>query len=227
MNKQRLVAIDGPAGSGKTTIAKQVAQRIGYTYIDTGAMYRAMTLKVLQMGIDLGDEKKIVELAKKSHISFKVEGGEQQIFLDHHDVTGEIRSHKVNEKVSLISSYPGVRQQMVKEQKRLVKNTGVVMEGRDIGTVVLPYAKPKIFLTASLEERARRRFAEMKKKDLLKGKALGDIKGALQERDHFDSNRQEAPLTKAPDAIEVDTTYLSIPQVVEVIIDIIQRSFND
>lgn len=227
MIQRLLVAIDGPAGSGKTTIAKQVAYRLQYTYIDTGAMYRAITLKVLQRGIEMTDEKRITELAKRSRISFKPSKKEQRIFLDGKDVTQEIRTHEVNEMVSRISSYQGVRQCMVKEQQRLVKSSGVVMEGRDIGTVVLPYAKPKIFLTASPKERARRRYMEMKKKDMLQGKTLEEIEEALYQRDHFDSNRKESPLAMAPDAIEVDTTHLDTSQVVEVIIDIIRRSCND
>lgn len=222
-----MVAIDGPAGSGKTTIAKKVAQRLNYSYIDTGAMYRAITFKVLQEGIHPADEDQIVELAQKSRITFKPLKKEQRIFMDKMDVTDAIRSHEVNEWVSLISSYPGIRRQMVKEQQRLAKNKGVVMEGRDIGTVVLPYARPKIFLTATSKERALRRYQEMKKKDLLQGKSLEEIEGAIIQRDHFDASRDESPLCQAPDAIMVNTTHLTIPQVVEVVIDIIQRSFQD
>lgn len=227
MTQKLLVAIDGPAGSGKTTIAKQVAQRLHYTYIDTGAMYRAITLKILRQGIDPGDEKKSVEIAKRSRIRFKPNKKEQQVFIDGEDVTQDIRSHQVNEHVSLISSYKGVRQHLVKEQQRMAKNGGVVMEGRDIGTVVLPFAKPKIYLTASPKERAKRRYNEMKKKDMLHGKTLEEIEATIKERDHFDSNRKESPLAMAPDAIEVDTTHLNISQVLEVLIDIVKRSSND
>ena len=226
MSEKLVVAIDGPAGAGKTTIARQVAGELGYTYIDTGAMYRAITLRALRQGITK-NEASVSEMAGKSQISFQKKekrNSQPRVFLDHEDVTELIRRQEVNENVSLVSSYPGVRTAMAREQKRLASRRRVVMEGRDIGTHVLPSARPKIFLTASLDERARRRYQELKEKDLLEGMTLEEVKSDLERRDKLDSTRDFAPLKKAEDAIEVDSTELTISQVVEVIVDICLRT---
>ena len=155
--KKITIAIDGPAASGKSTTAKLVAHKLGYLHIDTGAMYRAITLKALDKKIDLNNKNEIVLLAQTSSVRLEVEDGTTKVFLDGIDVTKQIRTQLVNRSVSTVSSYKGVREVMVQEQKKMAANGGVVLEGRDIGTVVLPKAELKIFMVASVEERARRR----------------------------------------------------------------------
>jgi len=218
LSKEISIAIDGPAGAGKSTIARQIAQFLSYLYIDTGAMYRAVTLKALRLGIDLLLEKQLVKLAEEIQIQLKPDLSDQGeynnlVLLDGEDVTEEVRTPLVSQNVSLTARVAGVRKQMVSLQRKMAADGGVVMDGRDIGTVVLPQAQVKIFLTASIEERAKRRYWE------LKAKGYQIDLAALQEeialRDKLDSERKEAPLKQAPDAIIVDTTSLTIPQVVE------------
>jgi cytidylate kinase len=214
--KKITIAIDGPAASGKSTTAKLVAQKLGYLHIDTGAMYRALTLKALEKEIDLVDEEKVVLLAQTSTI--RLEGGDPttKVFLDDTDITDKIRTPQVNRSVSTVSSYQGVRNVMVREQQRIAVNGGVVLEGRDIGTVVLPLAELKIFMVASVQERVKRR-----KKDLSLSGIEADEKELIKEieaRDRKDSTRDISPLRKAENAIELDTSELSIEEQVEFII---------
>ena len=214
--KKITIAIDGPAASGKSTTAKLAAHKLGYLHIDTGAMYRAVTLKALDEKIDLGDMKRIVHLAQTSAIRLEVTGSASKVFLDGIDVTKRIRTPLVNRSVSTVSSYVGVRDVMVREQQKMAAAGGIVLEGRDIGTVVLPHAELKIFLTASVEERARRR-----KKDLaLAGihENQDDVVKEIETRDQKDSSREASPLRKAPDAIELDTSFLTLEEQVDCIV---------
>jgi cytidylate kinase len=221
LEKDLVIAIDGPAGAGKSTVAKIIAERLGYIYIDTGAMYRALTLKALNQAYDLEDEKKLGTLAENTDIKLVKAGEDNLVLLDGEDVTAEIRDNKVSNNVSVVAKVAKVREEMVKLQRQMAQSGGVVMDGRDIGTVVLPDADIKIFLTASVEERAQRRYDEL----IDKGEDvdLEQIKGEIIRRDDIDKNREVAPLTEAEDAIYVDTTKLDIGQVVEEILNICQE----
>ena len=217
MSKKLIIAIDGPAGSGKSTSAKIVAQKLGYTYIDSGAMYRAVTFVAIQKNI-LDNEDKIVGLAEDLEIKLQFINEETKVQIDGIDFTEEIRSIEVNENVSKVSKIEGVRKALVEKQKKMRDaEHGIVMEGRDITTVVFPDADLKIYLTALIEQRAKRRVEEYK----LKGKevTLEEIKHNIEERDRIDSTRSVSPLTKAPDAIEIDTSKVSIEQQVEIILE--------
>ncbi len=222
MSKNLIVAIDGPAGSGKSTSAKLVAARLNYLYIDTGAMYRAITFLAIRKNI-LRDEKLIVSLAEKSEIKLLFEDGETKVFVNNEDLTRSIRSVEVNRFVSDVSKIKDLREIMVDKQRELgSKDDGVVMEGRDITTVVFPNADVKIFLTASLEERASRRVKEFTENGT--EVKLDDIKNNLIERDHIDSSREVSPLKKAPDALTVDTTKYSIEEQVNIILDAVKKT---
>jgi cytidylate kinase len=213
------LAIDGPAGSGKSTISARIAKKLNWTHIDTGAMYRAVTLKAIELGVDLEDESSYRFLESVNiHYDF------DKIYVDDLDVTEAIRSDKVTNNVSLVSSFPYVRRKLVDLQKKAAEKGNIVMDGRDIGTVVLPHADLKIFLTANVEERAKRRYKENKQKgkDLHISKVIEDI----VVRDQKDSTRKESPLRKADDAIIIDTTYLTIDQVVDKIIELTDKKEN-
>ena len=216
------IAIDGPAAAGKSTVAKKVAERLSYIYIDTGAMYRALTYLALNRGLDLDDEQKLAGLLAESKIDLKQEAGNQKVFVNDEDVTAAIRSQQVTNQVSLIARHPQVREEMVKRQQVLAENRGVVMDGRDIGTHVLPDAEVKIFLVASVEERARRRHAE----NLGKGEnsELFQLKQEIEKRDKLDSEREASPLVKATDAVEIDTTSLSIDGVAKKILQVVEKA---
>ncbi len=214
-----LIAIDGPAGSGKSTTAKLVARRLGYVYIDTGAMYRAVTLKVLSCGIDAADETAVVELTKATKISL-VDGGELRVILDGADVTAAIRSEDVTRNVSLVSSYATVRELMVARQREIGSAKGCVMDGRDIGTVVFPEAELKFYIVADIMERARRRQEELSDNGV--ELPIHQVVKDLKERDRKDSTRSSSPLRKADDAIELDTTKLTIEEQVEIVLNYVQ-----
>jgi cytidylate kinase len=214
--KKIAIAIDGPAASGKSTTAKLVAHKLGYLHIDTGAMYRAITLKALDEKIDLNNQKEIVRLAKTSAVGLDVKDGLTKVFLDGTEVTKRIRTPQVNRSVSIVSSYKGVREVMVQAQQKMATSGGIVLEGRDIGTVVLPKAELKIFMVASVDERARRR-----EKDLaLVGIEAdhNDLVNEIVARDQTDSTRETSPLRKAEDAIELDTSNLTIEEQVDFIL---------
>jgi cytidylate kinase len=214
MNKNISVAIDGPAGAGKTTVARELAKRLGFKYVDTGAMYRAVAWKTLQEGAALDDQDAIVELASKMNIDF-AEGDGSRVFVDGVDVSKDIRSPEVTQLSSPISAISGVRRILVAKQRSLAENGGVVMEGRDIGTVVLPDASVKVFLAASIDERARRRYKEIL--DSGGQTNLEEIKMLIQERDHRDSTRTDSPLRKADDAVCINTDLLTVDQIVDMI----------
>ncbi|WP_413627342.1 (d)CMP kinase [Fructilactobacillus vespulae] len=215
------IAIDGPASAGKSTVAKIVAKDFNYIYVDTGAMYRTITLKALKNQIDLNNEKEIQILLKNTKISFKPGDPVQKVYLDNEEVTEEIRSENVTNNVSTIAALPVVREELVKRQQELATNGGIVMDGRDIGTTVLPQAEVKIFLIASVEERAERRYKENIKKGM--NVSLEKLKDEIEVRDYKDSHRKVSPLKKADDAIEIDTTGLSIDGVVDKIKQIVSE----
>ncbi len=217
MIKKMSIAIDGPAGSGKSTVAKIIARRLGFLYIDTGAMYRAFTLKALQTRIDLHDERALYQLLQDTLIRLKTDGSGQEVFLDDENVTVAIRSAEVNAHVSIISGHKTIRLELVRRQRLLGDQGGVVMDGRDIGTVVLPNAEVKVFLVASAEVRARRRYQENRDKQIPTG-SVEQLIEEINRRDHLDSTRDESPLVQADGAVRLDTTTLSIEQVVDQII---------
>ncbi len=209
------VAIDGPASAGKSTVAKRVAKKFGYVYCDTGAMYRAVTLAALQQGLAMTDTEKISELAKQIKITFQPAEPEQRVFINGQEVTRDIRLPKVAKNVSAVAAIPTVRQEMTKQQRQIAAEGGIVMDGRDIGTVVLPDAELKIFLIASVEERAERRFKENQEKGIETD--FETLKREIAERDYKDSHRKVSPLKAADDAITFDTTGVDIDGVVKFI----------
>lgn len=215
------IAIDGPASSGKSTVAKILAKDFHFIYVDTGAMYRAVTYLAIQHQVAFDQEDQLVELTKNYPISFEQTGNGQLVFVDNQDITEEIRQADVTAAVSEVSAHGKVRQQLVCIQQKLAEVGGVVMDGRDIGTTVLPNAEVKIFLVASVEERAQRRYKE----NLEKGMAsdFESIKEAIAQRDYLDSHREVSPLVQADDAVKIDTTGLSIDQVVAKIQGVIQE----
>lgn len=206
------VAIDGPAGAGKSTVARETAKKLGFIYIDTGAMYRALTWKALQLNVSLEDETELNRIAALTVIDLSLDEDTQQVWVDNQRVTNDIRSPEVTKSVSQVSAYAGVRESMVVLQRQLAVKKGVVMDGRDIGTFVLPDAEIKIFLTASEEERARRRFDEMIKQGLAID--FVQLKEAIILRDKMDSEREVSPLIQAEDAILIDSTGRSIEEIV-------------
>lgn len=210
------VAIDGPAGAGKSTVAKEVAKRLGFIYIDTGAMYRALTLQALELGIDINDENRLNEYLEKHIIQLINENDIQKVKIDGVDITKEIRTREVTKNVSLVSSHPLVRKTMVDIQRKLAMGSDVVMDGRDIGTNVLPKAEVKIFLTAAIDERARRRYKELIDNGFEAD--LDQIRADIELRDKKDQERTINPLKRAEDAILIDTSMYNIDEVVEKII---------
>jgi cytidylate kinase len=213
-----IIAIDGPSGAGKGTIAREVAARLDYRHIDTGAMYRAVAWKALQTGTDLRDESAVAVLSERA--AFDLAGG--RVVIDGHNVTRAIRTPEIDAAAAAVARHPAVRRVLVKRQRALGEGGGVVMEGRDIGTVVFPDADIKIFLDASAEERARRRAADPAHR-VSEAALLSDVATALAERDRSDSTRAASPLAMAADAIHVETTSLSVEKVVERVMDVIGR----
>ncbi|MCK4451832.1 MAG: (d)CMP kinase [Anaerolineae bacterium] len=221
--KPSIIAIDGPAASGKSTIGELLAQRLGYLYLDTGAMYRAVTWLALQQGIDIADEEAITALAERVEINITRptadDGRQYTVYANGRDVTWEIRRPEVDANVSPVSAYPGVRQALTDQQRRIGRRGRIVMMGRDIGTVVLPEADLKIYLAATAEERARRRHREI----LERGEEADfeEVLVAMRRRDKIDSEREAAPLRPADDAIIIDTTRLSIAEVLAKVEDLV------
>jgi len=221
MSKGLIIAIDGPAGSGKSSSAKLIAKKLGYLYIDTGAMYRAITYLALENEA-LKDESRILELARKSKIELEYNDGKLVVMLNDQDISNEIRSTAVNAHVSDVSKISAVRKLLVEKQREIgEKGSGVVMEGRDIGTVVFPNADVKIFLTASLDTRADRRAKEYFQNG--SEVIVEEIKNNLSSRDKIDSSRKDSPLTKAPDAVAIDTTNVTIDDQVKLILEQVKK----
>lgn len=207
------IAIDGPSATGKSTLAKALAKELSFIYIDTGAMYRAVGLYNIRKNIDLNNEDDVVNTLKDISIDIKYIDKEQRIFLNGEDVSSQIREEKVGMAASIVSTYKKVREVLVELQRSLANVQNVIMDGRDIGTVVLPNASLKIFLTASSEERTKRRYLELKEKG--KDVSIEDVAKELEERDERDTKRANSPLTKAEDAILVDTTNMNIKKTIE------------
>jgi CMP/dCMP kinase len=215
MEKKLTIAIDGPAGAGKSTVAQIVAKRLGYVYIDTGAMYRVVTLQALRVGIDMSNETALTALAENIDLRLESQDGDTKpkVWLNGEDVTHEIRTPEVSRHVSVVAQVLGVRSKMVDLQRQMGEAGGVVMDGRDIGTHVLPAADIKIFLTASIEERASRRGRELTEKGFQID--LDCLKSEMTTRDRMDCEREISPLIQAPDAILLDSTTLHIDGVVD------------
>jgi cytidylate kinase len=225
MNSNPYVAIDGPAGAGKSTVAKMVAKKLGYIYIDTGAMYRAVTLMALRRGLDLKDQICLSQLAENISIVLSPDGKSGlKVLLNGEDVSEDIRSQNVTSNVSLVAMVPGVRRRLVVLQRAMAEKGGVVMEGRDIGTVVLPDAPVKIFLTASYQERARRRREEL----AAKGNFIDQeqMEKEILTRDQIDSTREIDPLTAAADARIIDSTSFSVDEVVDMIMALVLLQYK-
>lgn len=222
MKERKLsIAIDGPAAAGKSTVAKMVADALSIVYIDTGAMYRALTLKALTHDVDLEDEQALIRLLQSTEIELSQGESGQIVLLDKTDVTADVRRQNVTNAVSHIATHELVREEMVRRQQQLANNISVIMDGRDIGTHVLPHADLKIFLLASVKERALRRHKENTEKGFASN--LDSLMAEIEERDHRDQTRQVSPLVKADDAIEIDTTSLSIEDVVAEILKRIEQ----
>lgn len=220
-SKRLTIAIDGPAGAGKSTVAKAVAAALNYVYIDTGAMYRAVTFECLEQGVDVADPEAVSSAVARMRLRLEPASPEPRVFVDGVDVTDAIRQPKVGEAVSHVAQAPAVREALVRIQRQMGEMGGVVMDGRDIGTVVLPAAEVKVFLTAAEEERAARRHAEL----VARGERITyeEVLEALRRRDALDRSRAVAPLRKASDAVEVDSTGRSVESVVAEILRLCQE----
>ena len=218
------IAIDGPAGAGKSTISKKVASALGFVYIDTGAMYRTVGLKAVRCGVDTNDEKGVIELLPSLDIEIRREGVEQHIYLDGENVSGQIRTPQISMAASNVSRIPAVRLAMVDMQRKLAQNHDVVMDGRDIASYVLPDAEIKIFLTASVDARAKRRYDEL----LEKGESVSfeDVKNEMIQRDTNDSTREFAPLTVADGAEVIDTSELTLSESIDKVIDYVRENLK-
>lgn len=216
------IAIDGPAGAGKSTIAKKIAKELGFVYVDTGAMYRAMALCLLEQGIDAADTGKIETACQTAVISIQYQNGEQQMMLNGVNVTGRLREEAVGNMASVSSANPRVREKLVELQRILAEQVDVVMDGRDIGTQVLPDAQIKVYLTADARIRARRRFLELQAKGI--SADIDEIEKNIKERDHRDMTRAISPLKQASDAVMVDSSEMTIDQVADAIVKLYREN---
>ncbi|MDD5087435.1 MAG: (d)CMP kinase [bacterium] len=216
-----VIAVDGPASSGKSTTARLVAQRLGYMHVDTGAMYRAVALKMLRDGIELTDNDRVMKLLRSTEVSQIEKDSQARILLDGEDVTDEIRSPEVSLWVGPVSEDYRVREHLVEWQRRLGRQGGVVLDGRDIGTVVFPDADLKIFMKADVRTRAKRRRKEMMGRGIVQ--TLEEVESAIETRDTRDSSREHSPLRKADDAIELDTTHLTIGDQVQRVLELAKK----
>lgn len=221
--KRVVIAIDGPAGAGKSTLAKRVADKLGFLYINSGAIYRAVALWALRLGVSLSDMHRLEQLAKAAKI--ELAAGDGRVLLNGEDVTEAIRDRRVSEAASKVSAVPGVRRALLDVQRSMAEKNSVVMDGRDIGSVVFPHAQVKIFLDADVEERARRRALELQQ--VGQPADLQSVAGDLEKRDDRDRKRSEAPLVQAPDAQLVDTTSLSPEDVEEIVLKLIRARISN
>lgn len=222
MNTHKIaVAVDGPAGAGKSSISKIVAKKLGYLYIDTGAMYRSVTWAVLHNHIDVNNQKAVEALLPELDLTMEASDDSCKVFIAGQDVTDFIRTPQVNNAVSIVASYKGVRQYLVERQRLMAEAGGVILDGRDIGSVVLPNAELKIYLTASVEARAMRRFLEVK--GTVNEQTLEDIKDSVMQRDDMDKNRKESPLIQVEDAVLVDSSEMTFDETVEHILHLVQE----
>ena len=210
------IAIDGPAGAGKSTIAKAVAKRMNYIYVDTGAMYRALAVHFLEKGIAAEDTAGIIAAAREAEVSIRYEEGVQQVYLNGENISSRLRTEEVGNMASMTSPIPEVRERLLELQRSLARERDVIMDGRDIGTNILPDADVKVYLTASVETRAKRRYDELTEKGLACD--YEEIAKDIRERDERDMNRETAPLRQAEDAVLVDSSDMTIPEVVETIV---------
>ncbi len=224
MKKHRVIAIDGPAGSGKSSTARLLAKRLGFTYLDTGAMYRSVTQAALERGIDLNDEARVTDIAGRLKIEIVPGENEDRFFLDGKEVTLLIRKPRIDAGVSLVSSYKGVREKMVELQQKFSRQADIVAEGRDMGTVVFPDADLKIFLVADLRTRAIRRYRQLSSIDITT--SIEEQTASLSSRDLFDSGRDHSPLRKDDDAVEIDTTDISLSGQVEKVYELACRKLK-
>jgi cytidylate kinase len=215
--KRLIITIDGPAGSGKSTTASRVAQALNYLHLDSGAMYRAVTLAALDAKVDLEDDDQIIQIAEKSTVELMPQGVFLRVFLNRRDVTDAIRSPKVTEAIAPVAANPKVREMLAKVQRHFAVDGGIVADGRDMGTVVFPNADLKIFLVASIEERARRRQSELSAKGI--EVSLDDLRANILKRDVSDSSRKISPLLKPEDAVTLDTSEMSIDQQVTFVVN--------
>ena len=215
------IAIDGPAGAGKSTIAKKVAKELDFIYVDTGAMYRSMALYLIRKGVKVEEKNKIIELLPEIHVTLAYVEGEQHVYLNQEDVSSLIRNEEVSQMTSSISTIPEVREALLSLQRNLAKENNVLMDGRDIGTCVLPNAELKIYLTASTKVRAKRRYDEMIEKGMECN--LKELEASIKERDQRDMNREIAPLKQAEDAVFLDTSDMNIEEVVNAIIRLVKE----
>ena len=216
-----IIAIDGPAGSGKSTVAKIVAEKLNFRYIDTGSMYRSVAWKSLEKNTALRDEDAVADIASKVKIELVPGKDGQLVFVDGKNITDQLKVEEISRGAAIVAAQPMIREIMTTKQRKLGKQGKVVMDGRDIGTVVFPQADKKFFLDADPKERGRRRFIELKEKDQVKNTDLPTIIAQIVQRDHEDRSRKIAPLKQAKDAMLIDTTHLSVDQVAEEIIKII------
>ena len=213
------IAIDGPAGAGKSTVAKRIAEIMHLTYVDTGAMYRALGLKAVRNGIDPGDAEAVATMLPDTTVTFIKINGEQHVVLDGEDVNEFIRTEEISHAASVISTLPEVRQKLVDLQREIARSTDTVMDGRDIGTVVLPNTPYKFYVTASAEVRAKRRFIEYQKKGILGDMTYEDVLNEVKARDERDMNREFSPLRPAENAVIIDTSEMSIDEAVDAVIE--------
>jgi cytidylate kinase len=218
------VAIDGPASAGKSTVAKIIAGKLSFVYIDTGAMYRACTVIAQRHHLDYGDEAAILKAIDADGINLKSENGEQKVYAAGQDISQAIRTPDISANVSQVSALPGIRKKMVALQRQLAGQTNVIMDGRDIGTTVLPQAEVKVFLVASARSRAQRRLLDLKERGIKSEKTVAEIEADIAARDYKDSHRAISPLKKAADAVEIDTTSLTIAEVVDKILALIKKA---
>ncbi len=222
MNKKKeVIAIDGPAGSGKSTVAKGLARRMDWGYIDTGAMYRCLCLKALNNGIDVENEENLVRILQATRMSMSFKNEQLKVYMDGEDVSRDIRQNKVNKKVSRVAAFPAVREELVEKQRELGEVGEVIMDGRDIGTVVFPEARYKFYLDATLEIRARRRYNELQESS--ENVSFESVVEEIKDRDATDRGRSSGPLKPAEDACIIDTSDYSINEVIEKMLSVINQ----